>query len=84
MQFIIAIESPEVPSECFGVIVPDLLGCYSAGETRNEVIENSKEAIGLHLEGMEENGMDIPAQRSMEELQNDPEYSNMDLVVVEV
>lgn len=45
---------------CFGVVVPDLPGCFSAGDSLDEAITNAKEAIELHLEGMAEAGEEIP------------------------
>lgn len=44
----------------YSAYVPDLPGCTSAGETREEVEENIIEAIKLHLEVMEEEGFPIP------------------------
>jgi predicted RNase H-like HicB family nuclease len=35
----------------YGVTVPGLPGCFSAGDTIEELVENTKEAIALHLEG---------------------------------
>jgi predicted RNase H-like HicB family nuclease len=36
----------------FGVTVPDLPGCFSAGSSVEEAIENAREAILCHAEGM--------------------------------
>ena len=44
----------------FGVAVPDLPGCFSAGDTFDEALENVVEAIEFHLEGLAEEGMNIP------------------------
>jgi len=44
----------------YGVSFPDLLGCVSAGLTINEAIANAREALSLHIEGMLEDGEDIP------------------------
>jgi len=44
----------------FGVMVPDLPGCVSAGETADEAIVEIHEAIYTHLEGMVMDGEDIP------------------------
>jgi predicted RNase H-like HicB family nuclease len=42
------------------VEVPALPGCYSQGETREEALHNVREAIELFLEGLQEQGTDIP------------------------
>jgi len=39
---------------------PELQGCYSQGETYEEVLENIKDAIKLHIEDMLESGEEIP------------------------
>ena len=40
--------------------VPSLPGCLSQGKTRNEAIENIKEAIVGYIESLEANGEPIP------------------------
>jgi predicted RNase H-like HicB family nuclease len=42
--------------------VPLLPGCVSVGKTEDEVIANIKEAIAFHLEGMREDGEEIPEE----------------------
>jgi len=39
---------------------PALQGCYTQGETYEEVIENIKDGIRLHFEDMVEKGEKIP------------------------
>lgn len=58
----------------FGVTVPDLPGCFSAGETLDEAIANAKEAIECHLEGMMEDGEPIPEQAEIEKHRRNPDY----------
>lgn len=50
----------ERSADGFSAYVPDLPGCTSAGETRDEIEENIVEAIKFHLEMMEEEGLTIP------------------------
>ena len=50
----------------YGVIVPGLPGCYSAGGTMDEAITNAREAIELHLDGMVADGLVIPEQRGID------------------
>jgi predicted RNase H-like HicB family nuclease len=49
LKYPIAIE-PGDEQTAFGVVVPDLPGCFSAGDTLEEAIENSKEAIAAWIE----------------------------------
>ncbi|HEX3034122.1 MAG TPA: type II toxin-antitoxin system HicB family antitoxin [Thermodesulfobacteriota bacterium] len=44
----------------YGAYVPDLPGCVAVAETKEEVMELIREAIGLHLESMREEGISIP------------------------
>jgi predicted RNase H-like HicB family nuclease len=51
----------ERSSTGFAAFVPDLDGCVATGATRDEVEENIRGAIELHLEGMREDGIRVPA-----------------------
>ncbi|MCL6262158.1 type II toxin-antitoxin system HicB family antitoxin [Craterilacuibacter sp. RT1T] len=83
MLFPIAIE-PGDEAHAFGVIVPDIPGCFSAGDTLNEALRNAKEAIGLHLQGMAEEGMKVPAANSMQSHAASPEYAGFIWKTVEI
>ena len=40
--------------------VPDLPGCITTGRTVEEIEENMREAIELHLDGLREDGESVP------------------------
>lgn len=44
----------------YSIEFPDLPGCLPCADTIDECIENAKEALGLHLYGMEEDHEEIP------------------------
>ncbi len=44
----------------FAAYAPDLPGCISTGATREAAEANMREAIELHLEGLREDGYEIP------------------------
>lgn len=44
---------------------PELQGCYSQGDSYEEVMENVRDAIRLHVQDRIENGEDIPAFESI-------------------
>ena len=46
---------------------PDLPGCIATGVTRKEVEKNIKEAISFHIEGLNEDGLPVPAPSSFTE-----------------
>ena len=47
--------------------VPDLPGCVATANSREELNRLIREAIALHLEGMEEDGLPIPEPSSQVE-----------------
>ena len=55
MRYPIVIESGN-DTRAYGVIVPDLPGCFSAGDTLDEAIANSSEAILTHIAHLIESG----------------------------
>ena len=57
-----------------GVTVPDLPGCFSAGDTLEEAIESACEAIACHIEGLLMDGEPIPARASLETHQANENY----------
>jgi len=58
----------------YGVTVPDLPGCFSAGSTVDEAIAMAQEAIELHLEGLIEDGQPVPEPGSIEQHRRRREY----------
>src|SRR5581483_12153383 len=73
MNFLVAIHKD--PDSDYGVSVPDLPGCISAGSTFAEALTMVKEAIELHLESMLEDGQDIPDPTTdIEKLRSEPDY----------
>lgn len=83
MKFTIAIE-PGTKRSAFGVAVPDLSGCFSAGNTVEEAFDNVREAIEAHCEVLSEEGEDIPERKPMSAWQKDPEYRGWTWGIVDV
>jgi predicted RNase H-like HicB family nuclease len=44
---------------------PELQGCYTQGDTYEEVVENVRDAIRLHIEDRIESGEEIPQAESV-------------------
>ena len=61
-------------SSDYGVTVPDLPGCFSAGESIEDALANAREAIELHLEGLLDDGEPLPNVTPMERLPKRREY----------
>jgi predicted RNase H-like HicB family nuclease len=83
MKYPIAIE-PGDKKHAFGVVVPDLPGCFSAGDTLDEAIDNAKEAIQLWLETVIDDGGAVPASNTITLHQANPEFSGWVWAVVSV
>lgn len=70
----IAIE-PGDANHAFGVVVPDIPGCHSAGDTLEEAYANAKEAIEAHLDTLLDEGMPLPQARTLDEHRCNPEFA---------
>jgi len=82
MKFILAMHTDDGIS--YGVTVPDLPGCFSAGDTLDEALEMAKEAIDFHYEGMIEGGLEIPAPRTIAEHKKTQDFEDAVWAVVDV
>ena len=58
----------------YGVSVPDLPGCFSAGDTLEDAIESAHEAVACHLEGLLMDGEAIPPMGTLEAHQSSDDY----------
>ena len=83
MRYPIAIE-PGDAKHAYGVVVPDLPGCFSAGDTLDEAIANTPEAIALWLEDVVERGEVAPSARPIEMHRENPDFKGWIWAVVEV
>jgi len=51
------------PGSDWGASVPDLPGCVATGKTIDAALRRIEKAVELHLRGMREDGLAIPAPR---------------------
>ena len=58
----------------FGVIVPDLPGCFSAGDTLDEAVEAAREAAAAWIDTALDKGMRMPAPSTLEAARKLPGY----------
>lgn len=65
------------------VTFPDLPGCATSGVDEQDAIACGKEALGLHLWGMETDGDSLPFPSSLKEIQKDLE-ENECVAMIEV
>lgn len=64
------------PESAYGVTVPDLPGCFSAGDTLDEAMSEVVEAIECHLEGLLLDGEPIPMPGNLEAHRHHPDYAD--------
>lgn len=82
MQYPIIIHKDE--NSDFGVIVPDLPGCFSAGSTIDEAISNAHEAIECHLEGLLLDNELIPFKQPIEHHLENHEFKGGVIALVDI
>ena len=68
----------------YGVIVPDLPGCYSFGDTVDDAIQNAHEAIECHIEGLLIDNEPIPLKKSIEQHLENKDFKGGILALVEI
>jgi predicted RNase H-like HicB family nuclease len=74
MRYPIAIE-PGTDTTAFGVVVPDLPGCFSAGDTLDEAIAGAEEAAAAWVDAALDAGRAIPAPTSLEAVRRNPDFA---------
>jgi predicted RNase H-like HicB family nuclease len=73
MKYPIALHKDK--DSCYGVTVPDIPGCFSAGETIDEAISNAQEAIAAHLEILAEDEIFAPKPSRIETHLKNKDYA---------
>ena len=67
MRYPVAIE-PGNEATAWGVVVPDLPGCFSAGDTMEEALIQAESAIASWIEAAIDDGQDIPSPSPIADL----------------
>lgn len=62
------------PDSDYGVLVPDVSGCFSSGSTFDEAFTNAKDAIEFHLKHLVILNKDIPIPGDIESHLKNPDY----------
>ncbi len=73
MRYPIVIE-PGDDENAYGVVVPDLPGCFSAGDTLEEAFSEAKEAAVGWIEAELDENHEIPLPSAMDTIAADPDY----------
>ena len=83
MRYPIVIEEGGLDT-AYGVVVPDLPGCFSAGDTLDEALDAVKEAAAAWVDTALDAGMAVPAPSSLHTIKGRPEYLGWTVGVVEI
>ena len=83
MRYPIAIEAGD-ENTAFGVVVPDLPGCFSAGDTLDEAMGGAEEAIALWIDATIDAGNAIPIPSSLDAVRLNPEFAGWVFAVVAI
>jgi predicted RNase H-like HicB family nuclease len=67
MRYPIAIE-PGTDATAWGVVVPDLPGCFSAGDTMEEALIQAEEAVTAWIETILDGGQAVPQPSAIDAL----------------
>ena len=74
MRYPIAIETG-TGATAFGVAIPDLPGCFSAGDTLDEAIDNAEAAASLWIDAALDAGQAIPKPSSVDAIRHQATYA---------
>ncbi len=74
MRYPVAIELGD-DTTAFGVVVPDLPGCFSAGDTLDEAMAGAEEAAAAWIDATLDAGNPIPAPSSLEAIRQNPDFA---------
>ena len=69
-------------SSDFGVSFPDFPGCITAGKTLEEARLMAVEALSLHVQGMIDDGDEIPRPSTLDDLATDPDMQGAVAVLI--
>ncbi len=83
MLYPLAIEIGD-DKHAYGVVVPDIAGCFSAGDSMEDAINQAKEAINGHLELLAEMGQLPPSAKPLDHWVNDEEYAGWAWAIVDI
>lgn len=81
MRFPVAIEAGD-ETTAFGIVFPDLPGCFSAGDTLDEAMANAEEAAAGWIDATLDAGAPIPQASTLDVVRANPEFAGWSFGVV--
>ena len=71
MKKYIALFEYENGKNGYGIVFPDLPGCFSAGDNYDDAYRMAHEALAFHINGLMTEGMQIPEPRTLETIRTE-------------
>ncbi len=81
MRYPIAIEAG-TDETAFGIVIPDLPGCFSAGDTLDEAMINAEEAAAAWIDATLDAGGAIPRASTLDTLRANPDFAGWSFGVI--
>jgi len=83
IAYAVAIE-PGTDTTAWGAAVPDLPGCFSAGDTLEEALRNTHLAAEAWIDAVVEDGGEVPAPRPMAAHYADPQFAGWTWALIQI
>jgi predicted RNase H-like HicB family nuclease len=83
VRYPIAIETGD-EARAYGVVVPDLPGCFSAGDDLDSAISGAEEAAAAWIDAALDAAEAIPTPSSLDDLRNNASYSGWTFGVITI
>lgn len=83
MRYPIAIE-PGTDQTAFGIAIPDLPGCFSAGDTLDEALTAAEQAAAAWIDATLDDGKPIPKPTSLDAIRTNPDYVGWSFGVITI
>jgi predicted RNase H-like HicB family nuclease len=83
MRYPIAIESG-TSTTAYGIVVPDLPGCFSAGDSLDEAMTAAEEAAAAWIDAALDAGEAVPTPSALDVLRDDAEFAGWSFGVITV
>ncbi len=83
MRYPILIEEGS-DTTAFGVVVPDLPGCFSAGDTLDEALDAAKEAVAAWVDAALDAGSAVPSPSRLDEVRSLPGYEGWTVGILDL
>jgi predicted RNase H-like HicB family nuclease len=81
VRYPIAIE-PGTQTTAFGVVIPDLPGCFSAGDTLDEAVTSAEEAAAAWIDATLDAGGAVPRPSRLDSIRQNPAFAGWTFGVI--